>query len=158
MSNAMPALTVWQPWASLIAEGFKPFEFRRWPAPAKLVGRRIAIHAGARPMKPKEVRDLLAQMRCEHPNPALDVACIPLLEQAMKDPKSIPTRAVVCIATLGEPVSPSGIRARFANDSDRDQEFSWGWPMLDVQRLTPPIPASGAQGFWSWRTPSEIAA
>lgn len=44
----MRALTVWQPWASLIAVGAKPYEFRSWPAPAWIVGQRIAIHAGVR--------------------------------------------------------------------------------------------------------------
>jgi hypothetical protein len=43
------ALTVWQPWASLIIKDFKPYEFRGWPAPRSLVGRRLAIHTGARP-------------------------------------------------------------------------------------------------------------
>lgn len=158
MAETIPALTVWQPWATLIAEGFKPFEFRRWPAPARFVGQRIAIHAGARAMKSAEVRALLAQMQAKHPNPALDIRCIPLLERALSNPASFHTRAVVCTVRLGEPVNPSGIRARFANDSDRDEEFHWGWPMLDVQRLEPPIPATGAQGIWTWRIPSEIAA
>ena len=30
----MRALTIWQPWASLIIIGAKPFEWRRWRAPA----------------------------------------------------------------------------------------------------------------------------
>lgn len=32
----MNALTVWQPWASLIVDGFKVVENRTWPAPRKL--------------------------------------------------------------------------------------------------------------------------
>jgi len=28
----MKALTIWQPWASLIMAGYKPYEFRGWPA------------------------------------------------------------------------------------------------------------------------------
>lgn len=42
------ALTVWQPWATLIAIGAKPFEFRGWAAPKAYQGQRIAIHAGSR--------------------------------------------------------------------------------------------------------------
>ena len=55
----MKALTIWQPWASLIMIGAKPYEFRgrsylayiNHPQP----GERMAIHAGARPVRPTEV-------------------------------------------------------------------------------------------------------
>lgn len=42
----MKALTLHQPYASLIARGVKTIETRTWPAPAGLIGERIAIHAG----------------------------------------------------------------------------------------------------------------
>lgn len=58
----MKALTIWQPWASLIMIGAKPYEFRRWDyrerEPA-LEGQRIVIHAGVRPMKLDEVLDVI---------------------------------------------------------------------------------------------------
>jgi len=41
------ALTVRQPWASLIVLGIKTIETRSWKLPAAMVGQRIAIHAGA---------------------------------------------------------------------------------------------------------------
>jgi hypothetical protein len=52
------ALTIWQPWASLIMIGAKPYEFRgrsylayiNHPQP----GERIAIHVGARPVRRAE--------------------------------------------------------------------------------------------------------
>ena len=49
----MRALTIWQPWASLIAEGVKTIETRSWPAPESVIGDRIAIHAAKR--KPRTV-------------------------------------------------------------------------------------------------------
>lgn len=42
----MRALTIKQPWASAIAAGIKRVENRTWPPPARLIGQRIAIHAG----------------------------------------------------------------------------------------------------------------
>ena len=42
----MRALTLHQPWATLIAEGYKHFETRSWRPPAVRMGERIAIHAG----------------------------------------------------------------------------------------------------------------
>ena len=49
------ALTIWQPWATLIMIGAKPHEFRGYPAPRFVRNQRIVIHAGARPVKPAEV-------------------------------------------------------------------------------------------------------
>jgi hypothetical protein len=48
----MKARTIWQPWASLIMIGAKPYEFRGRSYLAyidhPLPGERIGIHAGAR--------------------------------------------------------------------------------------------------------------
>lgn len=41
----MKAISLWQPWASLIACGAKPFETRSWAPPRDLIGQPIAIHA-----------------------------------------------------------------------------------------------------------------
>ena len=41
----MKAISLWQPWASLIACGAKPFETRHWAPPRELIGQTIAIHA-----------------------------------------------------------------------------------------------------------------
>jgi activating signal cointegrator 1 len=39
----MKALSIWQPWASLIMSGHKKIETRSWPAPHSIRGTRIAI-------------------------------------------------------------------------------------------------------------------
>jgi hypothetical protein len=39
------AISLWQPWASLIACGAKPYETRHWAPPRELIGQTIAIHA-----------------------------------------------------------------------------------------------------------------
>ena len=41
----MKVISLWQPWASLIACGAKPYETRDWAPPAALIGQTIAIHA-----------------------------------------------------------------------------------------------------------------
>lgn len=46
----MRALTIRQPWAHLAALGIKTIETRTRPAPAALIGQRIAIHAAVRPV------------------------------------------------------------------------------------------------------------
>lgn len=148
----MKALTVWQPWASLIAIGAKPYEFRGWRPPRSIIGQRIAIHAGARRMQRSEVYDLLH---------TLDHACLnaeaarPLLRRIYDNPGIAPLSHILCTAVLGEPKRGDECAREFGietggNDSGRTGTFNWGWPLTDIQPLVPPAPARGAQGFWDW--------
>jgi hypothetical protein len=59
-------ITLWQPWASLIAIEAKPLEFRGWsytqrPTGVK-PGDRIAIAAGARKVRETDIIDLLERI------------------------------------------------------------------------------------------------
>ena len=44
----MKAITIRQPWASLIAHGIKDIENRTWKCPAKHIGTRVLIHAAVK--------------------------------------------------------------------------------------------------------------
>jgi hypothetical protein len=151
----MKAITVWQPWATLIARGVKPYEFRGWPAPNSLVGQRIAIHAGSRPVKRVEIADLILRLRGpEAWTTGLHADALDILERA--DVRSYWRSAVVATATLGRPVLASTLTCGLdgaVNDSDRNTHSNWAWPMIDVRPLSPPVDAAGAQGFWNWRAP-----
>lgn len=153
----MKALTIWQPWASLIVAGAKPYEFRGWLPPRSLIGQRIAIHAGARPMRRGEILQLLNQLvdpdRFGQPCLRPDIAR-PILERVYENERALPLSHVLCTAILGEPKRGDECAREFGdgagNDSDRDGTFNWGWPLADPERLIPPVPARGAQGFWNW--------
>jgi hypothetical protein len=160
----MKALTIWQPWASLIAIGAKPYEFRSWYPPASVIGRRIAIHAGARKVNQAEVADLIGRLHCTehawttclHKEPALD-----LLDRIYGYEKlALPLSHILCTAILGRPYKAHQIVGEFGgviNDSDRDEHSNWAWPLTDIELFTPPVPARGGQGFWNW-TSSEAFA
>ncbi|MDB5415070.1 MAG: hypothetical protein JWR10_3405 [Rubritepida sp.] len=147
----MRALTIWQPWATLIAEGLKPYEFRGWAAPAYVQGQRIAIHAGARPIKSGEVKELLLMLQKEGSfGTGLVVhGSIALLERVLAG-MTLPRSAIVCTGVLGTPIRAGDIPGLEA-DSDRIDHSKWGWPITEIQRLEPPAPATGMQGFWTWR-------
>jgi hypothetical protein len=163
MTDSIYAITVWQPWATLIAEGLKPFEFRSWPAPARLIGQRIAIHAGARPMRIQELADLRNQLATSEwrttglaeQGRSLDVLDTVWRAWGTK-PTSLllPHSHVVCTAILSIPVRDDVLAARLGlplvADSDREEHSNWGWPLTDIERLEPPVPARGAQGIWRW--------
>lgn len=152
----IPAITIWQPWATLIVDGHKPYEFRGWSAPRALWGRRIAIHAGARPIRRKEMQDLLLRMREKSAKrAAIDEAAIPTIEAALASPGAFPRGVVLATATLGVPIPPAKVKEMFGNDSDRLEHFQWAWPMLDIKRLAEPVQATGSQGFWHWECPAD---
>ena len=149
----MKAITVWQPWATLIAAGVKPYEFRAWRAPKNIIGQRIAIHAGARKVRVEELEDLLTRLRGDPWSTGIKPPAHKLLEKWIADSSLLPLSSVLCTAILGEPVNAADIAHEFGgtvNDSDRGEHCNWAWPMRDVQRLEPYVPAKGAQGFWDW--------
>ena len=164
----MKALTIWQPWASLIIAGAKPYEFRGWRAPRSLVGQRIAIHAAARKLDRGEVFGLLntllerdydedgrifAAETCLIPEKG-----IPVLNDALAG--RLPFSCGLGTAVIGEPRLGTHIAEEFgvprANDSDRDEHANWGWPMLDIEVWPEPVPMRGAQGLWNWPTPEGV--
>lgn len=171
----MKALTIWQPWASLIMIGAKPYEFRSWQPPSWLVGKRLAIHAGARPIKASEVRALVMALKGNEnlTNPCLHKdAALPMLERVLaalkKSPDTLfgtaeqltlPISHVLGSVVVGTPKRGDECAKEFGfdagNDSDREGTFNWGWPMLDIQHAQPPIAAKGAQGLWDWKEPWE---
>jgi hypothetical protein len=148
-------LTVWQPWASLIAIGAKPFEFRGGRPPRSCVGRRIAIHAGKRALVIDELADLVVRLRsgdawttCLKPDLAL-----PLLVRAMRAPDLLPRGAILCTAVLGPARDGWDIARAFGgpvNDSDRDQKANFGWPLGDIELVLPPVEHRGRQGWSEW--------
>lgn len=174
----MKALTIYQPWASLIMVGAKPFEFRGWNprerggAYAALIGQRIIIHAAARRMHSLEIGFLLDRLKqggeastelCLHPDLAMPVLSDAYAMSLCGDDGSgtwLRYAAGLGTAILGEPRNGFDIAEEFgvqiANDSDRDEHANWGWPMLDVEVWDEPVPMRGLQGFWNWPTPDSV--
>lgn len=157
----MKALTIWQPWATLIVAGAKPFEFRGWRAPRYIVGERIVIHAAARKADFNECRRLLLALRAGGDEAAEtclkpDIA-MPILERAWNE---YPLACGLGTAIVGESRNGLDIAKEFGvswvNDSDRDEHANWGWPMLNIERWPEPVAMKGAQGLWNWPTPESV--
>lgn len=160
----MKALTIWQPWASLIIAGAKPYEFRGWRPPASLIGQRIVIHAGAAKRPRDEIQlliDLCRWRQVPLVAPFWAETCLiaekagAVLHQALA--RELPMSAGIGTAIVGEPRLGTEIAEEFgvprANDSDRDEHANWGWPMREIEAWPEPIPMRGFQGLWNWQTP-----
>jgi hypothetical protein len=156
----MRALTIWQPWSSLIMIGAKPYEFRRWDYRTRersLAGQRIVIHAGARPIKPAEVLDIQHRLRDGDSSlvPAIAAPLIARLLAAHKCQGILPLAVGLGTAILG---TPKDVNRLFkARDSNRIDHHMWAWPLTDIRAFPEPIPMRGMQGFWEFPMKVESA-
>lgn len=157
----MKALTIWQPWASLIMAGFKPYEFRGWPAPRYVIGQRIVIHAGTRMMKKTEVSDILRQFEVGEFMGGMKADAITILEDVLMDRRRLPLSAGLGTVRLGEPKQSHELwpeQFKGYSDSDRAEVSNWAWPVTEIEHFTPVVPIKGHQGFWNWPYPAPVEA
>ena len=167
----MKAITIWQPWASLIAVGAKGFETRSWKTSYRGP---IAIHAAAR--KCPQQKDL----SYESFN-AITEAITLSFGQWRFDWDNIPLGCIIATAELAEiwrivhypgtnidvakhiPVGGELDVPKHHPDFHKtiiptDLEMLYGdwtpgryaWQIENVKMLPEPIPCKGQQGLWKW--------
>jgi len=157
----MRALTVWNPWASLIvgspdAPPQKPVENRDWRPPASLIGECIAIHAG----KTFDGDAFHEVFKEETLGP---------VRPPFRTPGEFPRGAVVGVATLDRVIALQYGRDELSLFDDRFRYISpetiatWGldsdglrfffgpvgWVFRDRRHIAEPVPCKGAQGIWT---------
>jgi len=155
----MKALTLHQPWASLIAMGIKTIETRSWST--KYRGP-LAIHAGKRKPSPAEAMLLFESGVCSHLQ-------VPLV-WSKSDPL-VPYGAVVATCELVEVIPteecdvarsfrpPGGWRlgatrswAQVSREAFAYGDFSRGrfaWLLGNIKPIDSVV-AKGKQGLWEW--------
>lgn len=168
----MPAISLWQPWASLVAIGAKQVETRGWRPPRHLIGKRIAIAATA--TLPADGREAL--------RPPIGVGALSPILTALRagghhiswDRRQLrhdlPLGCVVATARLVDAFPTMNVQVSQERGIRRD--YGWGplildvtrlewafgdyslgryaWLLGDIERLDPPVPAKGKQGWWTW--------
>jgi hypothetical protein len=139
MAEYIQAVTLWQPWASLVAIGAKEYETRNW-AP-KYRGP-LAIHAAKR-------RDWREQGRHFGMEPFKSV----LLKAGYLKFEDLPFGAVVAVGELTAIYRTETVAKKI---SEMERSFGdyrpvrYAWRIRNVRRLENPILAQGARGLWWW--------
>jgi hypothetical protein len=148
----MKAISLWQPWASLVAMGEKKIETRIWKT--KYRGP-IAIHATAgkpkflgRSAETQSFRDELADvLNCRRD---CDERGGMHLDSRLS---ALPSAAVLCIVRLVDIEETQMVRGildqrelRFGNYEDG--RYAWFLEMVEV--FDEPIPAKGNRLLWNW--------
>jgi hypothetical protein len=173
----MKAISLWQPWASLIACGAKPYETRSWAPPRELIGQTIAIHAAKRIDKEAAefAQDLMYGQHGHDLADRLDESWggdeVPDEIMGKFGYAMMPIGCIVCTARLdaafqlGSPADGTAVPAAsvvkritsrpmpecFTVRYDDFGDYApgrWAWLLRDVRPLFPPPPAKGAQGFF----------
>lgn len=134
----MKALTLWQPWATLVAIGAKRVETRSW---ATSYRGPLAIHAAA------STKGLEA---CSH-EPFRGT----LESFGFVSPFTLPHMAIVATCELVDILPTEDIR-----DVLESRELAFGnygngrfaWLLENVYLLNPVVRTKGAQGLWNWTT------
>lgn len=148
----LQSISLWQPWASLIAIGVKTIETRHWQPPHALIGQRIAIHAA------KKWDAGLASLTWITPFRE-DLTAAGLYDFPTRHHR-LPLGAVVATAVIAECHSTNR-HAFLGTLSERERAYGnygpnrYGWVLTDVQALVAPIPWRGAQGFFAVEIPND---
>lgn len=157
----MKAITVWQPWASLLACGAKEYETRSWAT--KYRGS-IAIHAALR----DPMQDLYPVPFIRAVAQAFGDSFDAAMHNAPRGAIIATAELVGCWEMIRNPVD--GVM-HFLDETDaavciNGNELLFGdwqpgrfaWEFKNMQMLDTPIPARGAQRLWNWKTDKWPAA
>jgi hypothetical protein len=135
----MLGLTLWRPWDHAILYGGKPLENRPWKPWARIIGKRIALHAGL-----KYDTEGAEWMRRE----------------GLYEPPAEPLCPKGCIVGTFRVrgwVNELGFDNNgVSTDHDESPWFfgPFGWLLEDVTALESPLPCRGAQSLW--QVPAEV--
>ncbi|MBA3867768.1 MAG: ASCH domain-containing protein [Anaerolineae bacterium] len=132
------AITLYQPWASLIILGFKRFETRSWGS--QYTGL-LVIHAG----KTLEVNTADANFM-NH-----------LYASGITDYRKLPLSAAVGVVWKGKCYRGASVLPHI---DEREKAFGnfngpdrIAWELANPVAFDPPVPMRGKQGLWDWPLP-----
>jgi len=137
LPNKIAALTLWQPWGSLIAVGQKCYETRSWQRSYRGL---LAIHAAKRWTADEAF--MFSYFLKQFPD-------LPPLF-----PNQLPLGKVLCVCELVNIYPTEAVRNRL---SEREKAFGnyldgrFAWELKLVHVFDEPIPAIGTQTMWTWQ-------
>lgn len=149
----MKALSLIQPWATLVTIRAKRMETRSWSTSYR---GRIAVHASKG--FPIDCRELCGEWPFDE---ALTRAGINAWPRLPRGAIIATCELIACVPTRGIEQRRGELWTRYPF-SDRERAFGdftpgrWAWLLADVQALAEPIPCRGALGLWD--VPVDIEA
>src|SRR4051812_38489229 len=148
---AMRALTLTQPWASLVVSGQKRIENRPWNPPTAMIGQRFAIHASRAIDLDTTYEIFISKIYgpvvSPYPTPrdfplsaVVGVATLDKVFSGSWDAEAIERHAALFSFSTGEFLGPQQVRWFFG---------PVGFALRDARAIATPVPCKGALGFWT---------
>jgi hypothetical protein len=160
----MKAISLWQPWATLVSSRQKTIETRSYPT--KVRGP-IAIHATAK--FPKEFERIVKTepfdigLRCWIASQSRERQgdLFYRFNHCINPHRVLPLGVIVATCELVDCVPVESIREKLFDGYPYGYEYYFGdysdgryaWILGNIVALPEPIPAKGKQGFWNWEDP-----
>ena len=159
----MKALTLTQPWATLVAIGAKHIETRSWPTSYQGP---LAIHAAKG--FPADARDFVYAKLTRDCLLNSDLGLIvergyyegggiaPLDKQLPRGVVLATCKLIGCSRTEATICLPGVFDDYPELDTPQERAFGnyepgrWAWILADIKPLATPIPANGSLGLWEW--------
>lgn len=163
----MKIVTLWQPWASLIAAKLKCYETRSWETDYR---GKLAIHAAKRPVKQEELLPIFYSTG----GGGVDLEKLTLLEQVLG--ADLPLGCIVAIADLSDcRMMIDHFQSAYTTRTTREVRYSiaeqsvleksvgswqpgrYAWQLKNVLALPEPIAFKGSQGLQSLTDPQVLS-
>lgn len=129
----MKAISIKQPWASLIAHGIKDIENRTWKCPQKYIGQRVLIHAAKTTVK--EGWSALTETQLEK--------AFPHKNKLYGNNEELPQGAIIGSVVIEDCVQN--------HPSVWAEKGCWNWVLTDVVLFNKPIlNVKGKLSFWEY--------
>lgn len=151
----MKALTLWQPWATLLAHGRKRIETRSWRPRYVREPFYLAVHASSYWSK------ALHGMTCQEPFRSELAQCgVRVVDQMSMSAVVGVVRVLQCVQTVE--IAEGG---RFAGLlTEKEGKFGdytpgrWGWVCDQFLPFPEPVPCKGQRFLWEWKPLEGLAA
>ena len=155
----MKALSLVQPWASLLAGGAKRIETRSWGTAYRGL---VAIHASGG-LKPESrgawrmpiIRETAARL----PEP-VGLSWNTVLEELIGEPRleELPLGAVLAVGRLVEceRITAENVPEEPERSFGNYAPGRWRWTFAGVVPLAVPVTARGMLGLWDWTAPTDV--
>jgi hypothetical protein len=148
INKTMKAITVKQPWASLIVEGIKDIENRTWKCPQKYIGKRVLIHAG---MKPDNIK-----LEIEGQASVKEIQMFSALGRAEDDSifGCIIGSVEIVDCVINHPSiwaeKSEGVMVGHTFVHKPENKVIWNWVLANPIKFDKPTPCKGKLSFWNY--------
>lgn len=158
----MKAITIKQPWSSLIVHGIKDIENRTWKCPKKYIGKRVLIHASATPINMVNPSSVFTHQQWDFlteeqkmltisgamPTSAI-IGSVEIVDCVINHPSIWAEKTDISL--LGDVLDDLRLLGRAV-----PPKVVYNWVLANPVLFEKPIPAKGELSFWDYPGIKEV--